>query len=114
MIVRLFFGPMPEQIANGFFIFFFIDAVNQDELDMFNEVIPDEEVKDSQNEQIEDANQIREQHRELKDMYDNLERKTAQGRGSREFVEPKVISLWNAALESNFTAPQLAALKVKN
>lgn len=81
-------------------------------MDIFNEVIPDEEIKDAQNEQIENTNQLREQHRELKDMYDNLERKTAQGRSRREFVEPKVISLWNAALESNFTAPQLAALKV--
>lgn len=84
----------------------FVDAVNQDELDMFNEVIPDKEIKDAQNDQI------REQHRELKDIYDNLERKTAQGRSRWEFVEPKVIHLWNAAFESNFTAPQLAALKV--
>lgn len=90
----------------------FVDAVNQDELDMFNEVIPDEEVKDAQNGQIEHTNRLREQHRELKDMYDNLESKTAQGRSRREFVEPKVINLWNAALESNFTAPQLATLKV--
>lgn len=44
----------------------FVDAVNQDELDLFNEVIPDEEVKDGRNEQIEDTNRLREQHRELK------------------------------------------------
>lgn len=76
--------------------------------------MPDEEIKDTQREYVEDANKLREKHRELKDLYDNLERKTAQGRSRREFVEPKVINLWNSALENNFTAQELAALKVSD
>lgn len=88
------------------------DTVNQDELDFFNEVAPDDEVKDDHREYLDKANKLREKHRELKDSYDGLERKAAQGRNRHEFVDPKVISLWNVALENNFTASELAALKV--
>lgn len=93
--------------------FIFTDTVNQDELDFFNEVAPDDEVKDEHQEYLDNANKLREKHRELKDGYDNLERKASQGRNRREFVDPKVIHLWNTAIESNFTAKELAALKVK-
>lgn len=88
------------------------DTVNQDELDFFNEVAPDDEVKDEHREYLDNANKLREKHRELKDSYDGLERKAAQGRNRHEFVDPKVISLWNVALENNFTVSELAALKV--
>lgn len=91
----------------------YADTVNQDELDFFNEVAPDDEVKDDHQEYLSNANKLREKHRELKDSYDNLERKTAQGRNRREFVDPKVINLWNVALQNNFTASELAALKVR-
>lgn len=56
------------------------------------------------------ANELREKHRDLKDSFEHLEKKS-MGRGRREFIEPKVIGLWNKALESNFTAKELAALK---
>lgn len=87
------------------------DTVNQEELDFFNEVAPDDEVKDEHKEYMDNANKLREKHADLKDTYDNLERKTAQGRGRREFIDPKVIHLWNVAVESNFTANELATLK---
>lgn len=60
---------------------------------------------------MENANKLREKHRDLKDSYEKLEKKV-KGKNRREFVEPKVINLWNVALESNFTAQELAALKV--
>lgn len=81
-------------------------------MDFFNEVAPENEVKDDHKEYLDNANKLREKHRELKDAYDGLERKTSQGRKRREFVDPKVINLWNVALENNFTASELAALKV--
>lgn len=90
------------------------DTVNEDELDFFNEVAPDNEVKDDHNDYLENANKLREKHRDLKDTFDDLERKTSQGRNRREFVDPKVINLWNTALQNNFTASELAALKVHN
>lgn len=86
--------------------------MNQDEIDFFNEVVPDDQVKDEHKEYMDNANKLREKHRELKDNFDKLERQTAQGRGRREFIEPKVINLWNVAVESNFTVSELAALKV--
>lgn len=58
------------------------------------------------------ANKLREKHRDLKDSYENLEIKTAKGRNYREFIDPKVLHLWSVAIESNFTASELAALKV--
>lgn len=91
---------------------FYTDTVNQDELEFFNEVAPDDEVKDDHQEYLDNANKLREKHREIKDSFDNLERKTSQGRNRREFVDPKVINLWNVALQNNFTASELAALKV--
>lgn len=86
------------------------DTVNEDEFDMFNEVLPDDQLKDNHKEYLTNANELRDKHRDLKESFDNLERKSA-GRGHREFVEPKVINLWNKALEGNFTPKELAALK---
>lgn len=79
-------------------------------MDAFNEVAPEEEVKDAHKEYVEQANQLREHQKELKDVYRRLEEK-ADGRKKREFVEPKVQHLWQTALESNFTEKELAALK---
>lgn len=75
-------------------------------------MIPDDQVKDAHKEYVDNANKLREKHRDLKESFDSLEQKTAQGRKHREFIEPKVIQLWNTAVESNFTANELAALKV--
>ncbi|XP_031640987.1 alpha-2-macroglobulin receptor-associated protein [Contarinia nasturtii] len=86
------------------------NTVNQDELDFFNEVV-EEEVKDDHREYVDNANKLRDKHRDLKDTYDRLEQKTAQGRNRDQFIDPKVIHLWNTALQSNFTASELAALK---
>lgn len=74
--------------------------------------MPDNEVKDDHKEYMDNAEKLREKHRDLKDTFDKLEQKTAQGRNRREFIDPKVIHLWNVAIESNFTANELAALKV--
>lgn len=90
----------------------YTDTVNEDELDFFNEVTPDDQIKDEHKEYLDNADKLREKHRDLKETYDSLEKKTAQGRGRREFVDPKVIHLWNVAIESNFTAKELSALKV--
>lgn len=88
------------------------NTVNEDELDLFNEVVPDEEVKDTHKTYEENANNLKETHRDLKETYDALEAKTSKGKNRREFVEPKVLNLWNAAIESNFTAQELNSLKV--
>lgn len=88
------------------------DTINQDEFDLFNEVMPDDQVKDAHKEYVDNANKLRDKHRDLKESFDSLEQKTAQGKKNREFIEPKVIQLWNTAVESNFTAKELAALKV--
>lgn len=92
---------------------YYSDAINQEELELFNEVIPDDQIKDEHQNYLDNANKLREKHRDLKDTFENLERKTAQGRSRQEFIDPKVIHLWNTAIESNFTAKELAALKVK-
>lgn len=85
--------------------------MNEDELDAFNEVHPDVEVKDIHRDYVEQANSLREQQLNLKETYKKLEEKTAQARMKREFVEPKVQNLWQTALESNFTEKELATLK---
>lgn len=90
------------------------DTVNEDELDMFNEVTSDAKVKDEHIEYVNKANLLRERHIDLKETYNNLEKKTADGRSKGEFVEPKVQNLWQVALSSNFTAQELGALKVFN
>lgn len=87
-----------------------LDTVNDDEFDLFNEVVPDDQLKDAHKEYLSNANELRDKHRDLKDKFEELELKT-KGRGRREFIEPKVINLWNKAQESSFTEKELAALK---
>lgn len=59
------------------------------------------------------TNQLRAQHREIKDNMDRLERIASKGPNSTDFVEPKVQGLWRIALESNFSADELSSLKVE-
>lgn len=59
------------------------------------------------------ANQVREKHREIRDNFDRLERIVGKGSNSSDFIEPKVQKLWRIAQESNFTADQLASIKVE-
>lgn len=50
--------------------------------------------------------------REIKDGYDRLERLSAQGPNSKEFVEPKVQGLWRLAHNSNFSRSELESIRV--
>lgn len=100
-----------------------LDAINEDELDSFNEIAdPNEEGNDLyQNQKREDkhqeyisqANLVREKHREIRDNADRLERMTARGSNSSDFVEPKVQGLWRMAQAGNFSAEELASVKVE-
>lgn len=99
------------------------NAVNEEELDEFNEIAVsnDDESKDIVQEQkrskhdkyISKANQVRDKHREIRDNIDRLERIVSKGSNSSDFIEPKVQGLWRIAQESNFTADQLASIKVE-
>lgn len=55
---------------------------------------------------------FRNHHRDLKDSYDRLNRIASKGPKNQDFVEPKVQGLWRIAVESNFSADELASLKV--
>lgn len=88
-----------------------IDAVNEDELDTFNE-INHAEIIGKQNDYLNDANLLRVKHRDIRDNYDRLDRIAAKGPNSRDFIEPKVQSLWRIATHSNFSTDELASLKV--
>lgn len=99
-----------------------IDAVNEEELDRFNEIGHAEEAaaapadikpNDKHNSYLHEANLLREKHRDLRDNYDRLERIAAKGPNNQEFIEPRVQSLWRIAASSNFTADELASLKVE-
>lgn len=99
---------------------FSTDAVNEDELDNFNEIAAksDEDhspnvVSNKHHEYVNDANLVREKHRDLRDNIDRLERLTAKGPSNQEFVEPKVLGLWRVASEGNFTSDELASIKME-
>lgn len=89
------------------------DVVNEEEHQLFNEILSDDEAKEKHQDFQGKANLLREKHRELRDGYDHLERSAATGPKNEEFVEPKVQGLWQAAIENNFSGDQLAALKVR-
>lgn len=86
----------------------------------FNEIEMTEEQSQSidvnpnqkKNNYLHDANLLREKHRDLRDNFDRLERIAAKGPKSQDFIEPKVQSLWRIAVGSNFSADELASLKV--
>lgn len=99
------------------------NAVNEDEQDRFNEIDKLEEdsrdikaAQQSQNKHDafqDKSNQLRETHRGIRDNFDRLERMASQGPNSQDFVEPKVQGLWRVALASDFSADELASLKVE-
>uniref|UniRef100_A0A182Q767 Alpha-2-macroglobulin RAP C-terminal domain-containing protein n=1 Tax=Anopheles farauti TaxID=69004 RepID=A0A182Q767_9DIPT len=95
-----------------------LNVVNEDEHDRYNEVDRAEETDRSQggNKQhayLHKSNQLREKHREIRDNFDRLDRIASKGPNSQDFVEPKVQGLWRVALASDFTADELASLKVE-
>lgn len=51
-------------------------------------------------------------HRELKQSYDKLHRKTLSGSDGNEFSEPRVQQLWKIALEGSFSPEELDSLRV--
>ncbi|CRK92374.1 CLUMA_CG005913, isoform A [Clunio marinus] len=99
------------------------NAINEDELDTFNEVVAPEKTdndiyqnqknEDKHQEYISKANQVREKHREIRDNADRLERMTARGSSESEFIEPKVQGLWRVAQAGNFSADELASIKIE-
>jgi alpha-2-macroglobulin receptor-associated protein len=97
------------------------NAVNEDELDNFNEIAHKEEggnvntneVRSKHKNYEDKSNQLREKHREIRNSFDNLERAAAKGPNNQDFVEPKVKGLWRVALTSNFSPEELASLKVE-
>lgn len=66
-----------------------------------------------QNDFLHKTNLLRDHHRGLRDNFDRLERKTAKGPNSKDFIEPKVQGLWKVAVASNFTVDELASIKVE-
>lgn len=95
------------------------NAVNEDELDKFNEIMAEEtnevEIKANvkNNNYLDSANLLRAKHQDIRDNFDRLERVAVKGPNSQEFVEPKVQGLWRMASNSNFTVDELASLKVE-
>lgn len=65
------------------------------------------------NNYLDSANLLRAKHQDIRDNFDRLERVSAKGPNSQEFIEPKVQGLWRIASNSNFTADELASLKVE-
>lgn len=87
------------------------DAIDQEEHDLFNEVIAEDELLQERKDYLDNANLLREKHRDLKETYNNLKQRMAETRQRRQFIEPKVQNLWKTAQESNFSETELAALK---
>lgn len=59
------------------------------------------------------VNDLRDMHHDLRDGIDRLNRLTAKGPNSKEFVEPKVQGLWKIALDTNFSAVELESLRTE-
>ncbi|XP_073952181.1 alpha-2-macroglobulin receptor-associated protein isoform X2 [Choristoneura fumiferana] len=92
----------------------FKNAVNEEELDNFNEINYQLETNEiNKKEYIDAANLVRDKHRGLRDGYDRLQRMTARGPNNKEFIEPKVQGLWKIATAANFTVDELESLKVE-
>ncbi|XP_058453717.1 alpha-2-macroglobulin receptor-associated protein-like, partial [Malaya genurostris] len=99
------------------------NAVNEDEQDRFNEIGTAEEDSNDiraqqtggnkQNAYLHKSNQLRDKHREIRDNFDRLDRIASKGPNSQDFIEPKVQGLWRIAVSTNFTADELASLKVE-
>ncbi|KAL0881903.1 hypothetical protein ABMA27_001666 [Loxostege sticticalis] len=91
----------------------FKNAVDEEEIDKFNEINHQLETNEINKDFLDKANLVREKHRGLRDGYDRLHRITAKGPKNKEFIEPKVQGLWRMAAASNFTVDELASLKVE-
>ncbi|KAL7041900.1 hypothetical protein ACKWTF_000945 [Chironomus riparius] len=100
------------------------NAINEEELDTFNEIAMNDEneAKDIYHDQkrnnkhdeyISKANEVRDKHREIRDNIDRLERIVARGDDESDFIEPKVQGLWRIAQQSNFSAEELASMKIE-
>lgn len=108
-------GVTKPQLKN-----FHKNAVDEENHDVFNEIRPAEETDDedlsehrAHNDVHLGAQRLREKHRDIKDSIDRLERITAKGPNSTEFVEPKVQGLYRIAAASNFTNDELQSLKIE-
>ncbi|XP_045520809.1 alpha-2-macroglobulin receptor-associated protein isoform X1 [Pieris brassicae] len=90
------------------------NAVNDEELDKFNEInYVEDNGENLTKDFVDKANLVREKHRGLRDGFDRLDRIAARGPSNKEFIEPKVQGLWKLAAVANFTVDELASLKVE-
>lgn len=94
------------------------NAVDEEEQEQFNEILRGGEEDNLSEHQVHNdihsgAQLLREKHRDLKDSIDRLERITAKGPNSTEFVEPKVQGLWRIALSGEFSDEELQSLKIE-
>ncbi|XP_055636377.1 alpha-2-macroglobulin receptor-associated protein [Toxorhynchites rutilus septentrionalis] len=99
------------------------NAINKDEHDKFNEIgtaledsndiMAQQKAQKKQKELQHKSNELRETHRNIRDNFDRLERIASKGPNSQDFIEPQVQGLWRIAVSSNFTADELASLKVE-
>ncbi|XP_072949948.1 alpha-2-macroglobulin receptor-associated protein [Epargyreus clarus] len=104
-----------EKVDKGEDIEGYKNAVNEEELEKFNEIrsMPDEGNEGLSHDFIGKANLVRDKHRDLRDGYDKLMRVASRGPNNREFIEPKVQGLWRLAVAGNFTVDELESLKVE-
>lgn len=103
--------------------FLSLDAVDEENHDKFNEITSGEEeandVKqlerpaDKHKHYEAKTNEVREKHRQIRENYDRLERKTAEKSADSDFIEPKVQGLWKIAQAANFSVDELASIKVE-
>ncbi|XP_073816667.1 alpha-2-macroglobulin receptor-associated protein [Musca autumnalis] len=95
------------------------NAVNEDELDIFNSISNDPNDNEIQTPEMmrskyeSSINEVRDHHRGIKDHYERLERLVSSGPHSQDFIEPKVQGLWRIAQSSNFTEKELASIKTE-
>lgn len=86
-------------------------------MDNFNEIqatnSEDQPSDKKHQEYLNDANLVREKHRDIRSNIDRLEQITAKGPNNQEFVQPKVQALWRVANDGNFSADELASIKIE-
>lgn len=108
---------------SSFFSFLNLDAVDEEDHDSYNEIFaPNEQTNEvKQIEKPEEkhrkyeakVNEVRDKHREIRDNTDRLERKVSEKSEGSDFIEPKVQGLWKIAQAGNFSADELASIKVE-
>ncbi|XP_026333498.1 alpha-2-macroglobulin receptor-associated protein [Hyposmocoma kahamanoa] len=89
------------------------NALNEEELDKYNEISSQLETNEVSKDYLDKANLVRVKHRGLRDGFDKLHRVISKGPNNKEFIEPKVQGLWRLATAGNFTVDELASLKVE-